>query len=229
MSILLLVRHGQASFGASDYDALSEVGHEQSRVLGRALAERGVRPGLVVQGGMRRHRETTEGLLAGSGWEVEVATDPGWDEFDHESVIEVHRPAYRDRARMWSDINRTPEPRKAFQALFEEATTRWSSGEHDEEYDESWPAFTDRVSRATGAALEQADAAGTVLVVTSGGPIGLVGSRLLAGDGSLWRPLNRVCVNTGVSKVVSGGMGLSLVAYNGHAHLEHDRRLLTYR
>src|SRR3954451_8944505 len=30
---LLLVRHGQASFGAGDYDALSRAGHEQARVL----------------------------------------------------------------------------------------------------------------------------------------------------------------------------------------------------
>ena len=29
MGVLLLVRHGQASFGADDYDVLSEVGWEQ--------------------------------------------------------------------------------------------------------------------------------------------------------------------------------------------------------
>ena len=38
MSKILLVRHGQASFGAADYDNLSPTGHEQSRVLGAALA-----------------------------------------------------------------------------------------------------------------------------------------------------------------------------------------------
>ena len=42
MSSILLVRHGQASFGAADYDVLSPTGHEQSRVLGSALAARGV-------------------------------------------------------------------------------------------------------------------------------------------------------------------------------------------
>ena len=31
MRLLYLVRHGQASFGKRDYDALSELGHEQSR------------------------------------------------------------------------------------------------------------------------------------------------------------------------------------------------------
>ena len=42
MSTILLVRHGQASFGAADYDNLSPTGHEQSRVLGAALAARGI-------------------------------------------------------------------------------------------------------------------------------------------------------------------------------------------
>jgi len=37
MGVVLLVRHGQASFGADDYDVLSETGIEQSRMLGRAL------------------------------------------------------------------------------------------------------------------------------------------------------------------------------------------------
>ena len=55
MGILLLVRHGQASWGAENYDQLSEIGWEQGRILGRALAERGIQPDLVVSGGMQRH------------------------------------------------------------------------------------------------------------------------------------------------------------------------------
>ena len=50
MGVVLLVRHGQASWGAADYDNLSEVGEQQSRVLGRALADRGVQPSVVVAG-----------------------------------------------------------------------------------------------------------------------------------------------------------------------------------
>ena len=68
MSQILLVRHGQASWGAADYDVLSELGERQSFVLGEALAVRGVRPDLLVRGSMRRHRQTTEQALAGAGW-----------------------------------------------------------------------------------------------------------------------------------------------------------------
>ncbi len=44
VSRILLVRHGQASWGADDYDQLSPLGDEQSRVLGAALAARGITP-----------------------------------------------------------------------------------------------------------------------------------------------------------------------------------------
>ena len=56
MGVVLLVRHGQASFGAADYDNLSPTGHEQSRVLGAALAARGISADVVVAGEMKRYR-----------------------------------------------------------------------------------------------------------------------------------------------------------------------------
>ena len=64
MGQILLVRHGQASFGAADYDALSPLGFEQSRLLGAALAHRTISVDAVVHGTMRRHRETAETCAA---------------------------------------------------------------------------------------------------------------------------------------------------------------------
>lgn len=233
MKQLLLVRHGQASFGARDYDALSEVGHEQSRVLGRALAARGVVPDVVVQGGQRRHAETTAGLLAGlsadGGTDVPVVVDEGWNEFDFQHVVQVHKPHYRSRMVMMADLARTGRPRQAFQAVFEEATTRWVSGEFDGDYHESFPAFAARVHDAVRRTASLEPARGTALVVSSGGPIGLAASQVLAGDASLWPALNRVAVNTAVSKVLHGRSGLTLSTFNSHEHLEHDPALLTYR
>ena len=229
MSVLLLVRHGQASFGKRNYDALSEVGHEQARILGAAVAARGMRPTRIVTGGMRRHAETAEGILAGLEQGPEVVVDDGWDEFNFEHVVRVHKPLYRSRALMFADFVRTPaaERRAKFQAIFEDATGRWTGGDADDDYEESFPAFSQRVDEALRRTVEQAD--GLVIVVSSGGPIGLVVSHLLAGDASLWAALNRVAVNTGVTKVLTGRSGLTLSTYNEHSHLEHDRALLTYR
>ena len=67
MGELYLIRHAQASFGAEDYDKLSELGHEQSVALGKALSQHGVMPEAWVMGDMRRHRETLEGIARGMG------------------------------------------------------------------------------------------------------------------------------------------------------------------
>lgn len=233
MSVLLLVRHGQASFGKRNYDALSERGHEQARLLGAALAARGVRPTRIVTGGMRRHAETVEGILAGLDsadfWGPEVVVDDGWDEFNFEHVVQVHKPLYRSKALMFADFARTPaaERRARFQALFEEATERWTGGTSDHDYEESFPAFSQRVDDALRRTTDAAE--GTVLVVSSGGPIALVVSHLLVGDASLWARLNRVAVNSAMTKLVTGRSGVTLSTFNEHSHLEHDRALVTYR
>ena len=234
MKVLHLVRHGQASFGKRDYDALSELGHEQSRLLGRALAVREAVPDVVIRGELRRHRETADGILAGLAdvgvtRDIPVEVDAGWDEFDFQHVVEVHKPAYRSRTVMIADLARSRAPREKFQAIFEEATDRWTGGSADDDYHESFPAFTGRIQAALLAAAARGPEKGTALVVTSGGPIGLATSHLLAGDASLWAQLNRVAVNTAVTKVINGRAGLTLSSYNEHSHVEHDRRLLTYR
>ncbi|XVU28789.1 histidine phosphatase family protein [Actinoplanes sp. CA-054009] len=226
MARLLLVRHGQASFGADDYDALSELGGEQARVLGKSLAERGIRPGLVLCGSLRRHEQTVAGLLEGLGDDVPVRADDGWDEFDFQRVVELHQPDYRESL----------GSARAFQELFEAATGRWCSGKYDGEYDESFPAFRGRVGGALDRARVVLGEQREVVVVSSGGPIALVAALLTAGVdvgpvtlATMWTALNRVVVNTGVTKLVSGRTGLWLSTYNEHTHLESDPRLLTYR
>ncbi len=222
MGQLLLVRHGQASWGAEDYDVLSEAGWEQSRLLGRALAARRITPTLVVHGTMRRHRETAEAAaegLAGPGPMV----DAGWDEFDHLGMLAVLPPPAEDRALT----------RAEFQSWFEAATDRWTGGQHDD-YEESFRTFSERVTDALRRTTEAAGS-GTAIVFTSGGPMSwatasLIGAELdQPGRVRLWRRLNPVCVNSGVTKVVSGRRGLTLVSFNEHTHLDATPDLFTYR
>ena len=222
MSKILLVRHGQASFGAADYDNLSPTGHEQSRVLGAALAARVVSADVVVAGEMKRHGQTAVGVLEGAGWSTDVDVDAGWNEFDHLQVLAVH------------DQPTTLEgesEKAAFQRWFTEATLRWTSGEHDESYDESFGAFSARVEAALHRLVDALPRSGTAVVLTSGGPVAWAAASLLTDDHEtrtdLWLRLNPVSVNSGVSTVVRGASGTTLVSFNAHDHLSAD--LLTYR
>ncbi len=224
MGQILLVRHGQASFGAEDYDALSPLGFDQGKLLGAALAARGIGVDAVVHGTMRRHRETAEACAESAAWAVEPTVDPGWDEFDFLSVLSVHPHDY------------SAEPTKAeFQKLFEDATAAWIAGA-DREYAESFADFTARVHAALERTVALADAQGTVAVFTSGGPIGWAVAEVLVGPdlttvvgAELWTRLNRMSVNAAVTRLITGSRGLNLLTYNDQAHLDGTKGAVTYR
>jgi len=217
VGVLLLVRHGQASFGTADYDVLSETGWEQGRLLGDWLRARGVTPTAVVRGGMRRHRETAEA----AGWS-DAVVDLGWDEFDHLSVVAAHPEA------PGADVDR-----REFQRVFELATARWTGGRHDGEYAEPWSAFRARAAASFDAACRLAGPGETAVAVTSGGTIAAVCAALVdpeadpAAYARLWSRFNTVLVNSSVTRVVVGSTGPRLLTFNEHPHLEGDA--LTYR
>ncbi|MGB0798943.1 MAG: phosphoglycerate mutase family protein, partial [Planktomarina sp.] len=63
---IILVRHGQANTGATnerDYDRLSPLGHQQANWLGDHFRNIGLTFDHVISGTLRRHKETTDGLM----------------------------------------------------------------------------------------------------------------------------------------------------------------------
>jgi broad specificity phosphatase PhoE len=224
MGLVLLVRHGQASFGSDDYDVLSEPGLEQSRLLGASLAAAGVEPDAVLHGAMLRQRDTATALVESAGWALETVVDEGWNEFDHLGVVARGLESLDDAGRAGLG------DRRGFQRAFEDATARWAGGAHDHEYDESWPAFVRRVDAALVGACARD---GVTVVVTSGGPIAAACAGLVDPDATaaerprLWKHFNTVIVNSSVSRVLVGSTGRRLLTFNEHAHL--PRHLVTYR
>ncbi|MDP9821411.1 broad specificity phosphatase PhoE [Nocardioides massiliensis] len=224
MGQILLVRHGQASWGAADYDQLSELGGAQSRALGETLAARGVEPAYLVRGGLRRHAQTADGVLDGSGWDLDVTVDTDWDEFGHSDIFERHATGLAEGESFADEV--------AFRTWFDGAVDRWVGGEFDHEYAETFTDFTTRVEAALERTVEAvAGGRRTAVVFTSGGTISWVVTRLLGGgDPLMWRRLNFVTANASVTKVLSGKAGPTLLTYNDHSHFEGDAaHLLTYR
>jgi len=222
MGVLLLVRHGQASFGAEDYDVLSETGVAQGRRLGEVLADQGLSPSVVLHGGMRRQRDTAVAMAEAAGWGVSLETDTRWDEFGHLGVISAY-----------------PEPpdgeldRRSFHQLFEKATARWAAATHDEEYDETYAAFLARVGDGLADATRRCTSGSSAVVVTSGGAIAAACAALVAVDAeppelsALWQRFNAVLVNASVTKVLVGASGARLLTFNEHSHLDPED--VTYR
>jgi len=224
---LLLVRHGQASFGAADYDVLSAHGVTQARALAEDLERRGVRLDRVVSGGLARQRDTAEPLAAFAG--CKVGTDSRWDEYETDDVLSHHsatdaredRPPGSDRPAISS---------REFQDILEAALLRWIAAGAESPATETWPAFSGRVAAALAEVTAGLGRGETAAVCTSGGVIAAVCVALLGVPAPAMVAFNRVTVNAGVTKLAHGRSGTTLVSFNDHAHLERDgTSLVTYR
>src|SRR5258708_3741757 len=96
MSVLVLVRHGQASFLQSDYDKLSELGEQQSRMLGSFWARQGAVFDDVLSGPRIRQIGTAELVLesyAASGLSLPgLRVVQELDEYDSGAVVGILLP-----------------------------------------------------------------------------------------------------------------------------------------
>ncbi|MDZ5649069.1 histidine phosphatase family protein [Nitrospirillum sp. BR 11828] len=247
MVALYLIRHGQASFGADDYDRLSALGAVQAQTVSRQLAARlGAADIVAVSGSLTRHRDTAAACLEAMGrGGTAVTIDTDLNEYDPADLVARHRPDLADAAALRAELSLAPDPRRAYQALFAEAVTRWMAGDHDADYAESWPVFRNRVlaglaraAQAGGQAGGQASGqtAAAVLVFTSGGPIMVAVQAVLGLDTAAARQVHWGLVNGGVTKLLVPtravgrvGPGWSLSSLNEQAGLEGPDGLLTYR
>ncbi len=182
MGEIILIRHGQASFLAADYDDLSPLGIEQARRLGSWWRDEGRQPHRIVAGGMRRHRQTAEACLEGLGRAAGgsgVTIDPDLNEFDHEDIVAVYRPDLANHAAIARFVESSPDPARAFQEIFRQSVARWTSGTFDAEYREPWPTFRDRCEAGFARVVRSVEQGTSVAVFTSGGPISVALHKLL--------------------------------------------------
>jgi broad specificity phosphatase PhoE len=96
MSSLTLVRHGQASFFAEDYDQLSALGHAQAGLLGDHWVRRRLGFDEVYVGPRTRQRQTAEAVgeryrQSGLPWPEPVLL-PELDEIRHGQPFAPARP-----------------------------------------------------------------------------------------------------------------------------------------
>ena len=99
MSELHLVRHAQASFGSTNYDQLSDLGHQQSRFLGEHFKLRNMHFDQLVVGDMHRHHQTMDGICEGLGIDgSERLVLPGLNEYNFVDMTEAYGKIHGDNS-----------------------------------------------------------------------------------------------------------------------------------
>lgn len=227
MPTVLLIRHAQASFGTADYDVLSDRGHGQITALQRALARRGIVADHVVSGSLRRQRDTGRPCAEDAG--APATIDERWNEFDDDDVLSHHSTTSARLVRHATDVAPAVSSRD-FQAVADQALREWVGAGSASGCAQTWPDFLGRVSQALNELCSQLLRGQTALAFSSSGVIAALAASLIGRPEQTFVKLNRVSVNTAITKVIVGSRGKTLVSYNDHSHLEEaGDELVTYR
>ena len=236
MGSIYLIRHGQASFGADNYDVLSPTGIRQSQVLGEHLSRLGQGFDRCVAGGLRRQQHTAETTLAqlvSAGLPVpELEIDAGFDEFDAEAVIRGLLPAMLpDEPDALHVMRNAAQNRAEFQRLFALIIGRWLDGSHDPAGLKSWVDFVAQVEAALQRLLKRTNAGERIAVFTSGGTITALLHLITQMPAQQAFALNWQIVNTSLNHLRFRGSDVTLASFNNHAHLQlmNNPELITYR
>jgi broad specificity phosphatase PhoE len=212
MGTLYLVRHGQASFGAADYDRLSPLGHRQSVRLGEYFRAKGIEFDAVFSGTLRRHRETWAGIAEGQPSKTEAVCRPGLDEYHPEALIATVHAQPLVRAT-------TPEQVRQHFRLLRDGLLAWMAGTVSPQGMPSFEVFASGVREALDHVRERHD--GNVLIVSSGGPIAVAVGQVLGAPPATVVELNLRMRNSSLTEFAFNPKRHSLVSYNGVPHLEH--------
>ena len=219
MGTLYLVRHGQASFGAADYDQLSPLGVQQCQALGGWFASHGLQFDAVLCGTLRRHAQTLAGL--GQGYsqnpgDLPAALPwPGLNEYDSEAVIRAFHTGPLAAPT-------TAEITKAHFRLLRDALLAWMQGRSAPQ---GMPAYADWVGGITSAldhvrAHCSANPDAKVLMVSSGGPIATAVGHVLGTAMETTIELNLRIRNSAVTELAFNPKRMHLVSFNHLPHLD---------
>lgn len=235
MGSIYLIRHGQASFGAENYDVLSPLGIEQASALGDHLNRLGVRFDRCISGDLNRQQDTARATLQrmdASQQRLSVEIDSAFNEFLADEVIRAHMDdllAVEPHA--MQIFANAANHRAEFQRLFKYVIYRWASGEHEKQGLESWQNFVDRVQAGLRRILALASRKDHIAVFTSGGTITALLQLIIGVPPIRAFELNWQIVNTSLSRLKFRDQDVALASFNSHMHLEllKNPELVTYR
>ena len=212
MGTIYLVRHGQASFGADDYDQLSPLGAQQAQQLGRYWQERDMHFDAVYTGTLKRHVQTLAGIRDTLPGLPEAQALPALNEYDSHALIRCVHPE------PLAPVD-SPEAYRAHFRLLCDAIAQWMAGVISPEGMPAWEDFSGGIWQ-TLEQIRHLHHAGNVLVVSSGGPISCASSLVLGAAPEVSIALNMRIRNTAVTELSMSSKRLMLQTFNTLNHLD---------
>lgn len=231
MSSLHLIRHGQASFGAADYDVLSQLGIRQSTHLGRYLARRPQHFDAIYTGPRKRQIDTTRHMLDEARAHGADYPEPRvLEELDEYPAFELIEHFMPELARREADVaavlGGTADP-PTIDRVMKRMLTMWANGELTTDVLESFAHFQARVVRGLRHIMGTEGRKRSVAVVTSGGPISIAMKHTLELSADQTMRVGWSIANASISRFRYREDELTLHSFNLVEHL--DEPSITYR
>jgi broad specificity phosphatase PhoE len=237
MSEIYFIRHGQASFGTSDYDRLSPIGIRQARIVADHLTHVGMGFDAIYSGRMKRQRDTAspliqryEGVLPNNS---QPSILPAFNEYDSRALLVARtRISQAPDPLTTAEILALGQDRRAFQAYFSETVNGWLEGRYDEQEGiETWASFCARVREGVEHLKTRHGSGCRLAVFTSGGPISVVLQMALGLSHRKTVELSWQIMNASLTCIKYNPSGISLSVFNNITPLllAGDPALLTYR
>ena len=230
MSILYLVRHGQARFLTDDYDRLSDLGRAQGRSVGGFFASEGIVVDKVWTGTLRRQVDTAaeaaeEATKSGATWpKPEVL--PGLNEYPAEAIQETIAPQLAERdskfAGLLEQMKTAADGRERYRVVhlvLEAVMDAWIDGAYDAPELTTWSRFSSGVTEAFAEIMKSAPRSSTSVVVTSGGPIGIAVQTVLQAPARQAARLNWRVYNASLTRFTFSGPRITMDQFNAIPHL----------
>ena len=239
MGLLTVVRHGQASFLADNYDRLSPTGELQAQRLGEYWVQMGAKFDRVYYGPRERQIRTGEiagAVLRQAGLEWPEPTEVAdFDEYPAEEVMRAFLPELEERdpqLRTWMEQFRALKDvegkRRALEKSLRAVTECWLRGEVASDECGTWKEFCGRVGRGIDRILAESTGKGRrVALFTSAGPMAATARKALQLSDQATLDLTWSPRNASFSEFLFTTDRFSLSTFHNTPHLESN--LLTYR
>lgn len=235
MATIYLIRHGQASFGAANYDQLSELGQLQATRTGQYLARAGITLDAAYSGDLWRQRETCERVCKELHSDIVHNVDDRFNEIRNDEQIERLTPIVAEQNPALQQLLESGLTNsKHYQKLIDAVFNYWVSNDCSAHGIQSWQEYSGLAHAALADVMKTEGSGKTVGIFTSGGTIATLVAHVLGVGGAQTYQFYEPIFNCSVTQLFYSGENVSLSYFNDRSFLQlmgeqHGEQLVSYR